>query len=337
MLSGDIESNPGPGTTNDCLSILHCNIRSIRNKFDYIKDSFLDNDIICFTETHLDNSVTTEYILLDCKFDEPYRKDRNNHGGGILIYLNNNVVSERLPALEIYCSESIWIQIQAGSEKILIGVFYSPKTADREFFHNFNMNIEAAYNISKNLILLGDLNEDLFNPNFHNLKNVLYINSLKNTIDKPTRLGALLDPILIPHDFKFIESDIMDTNSDITDHKATYITIPFLYDVNPSYERQVWLYDRGNYELLNNKLNNHDWGELLIGDINTACIKFTNSFLSYVKQCIPQKTVLVRPDDKPWFDATLRKFCRIRDRLKKKQSIVVENVMLKNTNQQEIK
>ncbi len=54
LLAGDIELNPGP--TNDsggCLSIMHQNIRSIRNKMDYIKDNFLDFDILCFTETHL--------------------------------------------------------------------------------------------------------------------------------------------------------------------------------------------------------------------------------------------------------------------------------------------
>ena len=34
--AGDLERNPGPNTINNSLSILHCNIRSIRNKSDYI-------------------------------------------------------------------------------------------------------------------------------------------------------------------------------------------------------------------------------------------------------------------------------------------------------------
>ena len=37
-----------------------------------------------------------------------------------------------------------------------------------------------------------------------------------------------------------------------------------------------------------------------------------------VKSCIPSRTVLVRPDDKPWYDHEIRHFSTKRDRLKKK-------------------
>jgi hypothetical protein len=43
LLSGDVEINPGPGGTSNIsneniLSIFHCNIRSLRNKLNYIAD-----------------------------------------------------------------------------------------------------------------------------------------------------------------------------------------------------------------------------------------------------------------------------------------------------------
>ena len=63
LLSGDIEINPDPNEQSGaCLSIIHQNIRSIRNKFDYIQDHFLDFEIICFTETHLDNVSIRQII-----------------------------------------------------------------------------------------------------------------------------------------------------------------------------------------------------------------------------------------------------------------------------------
>ena len=69
LFSGDIETNPGPLITHkneaDCLSILHLNTRSIRHKLDYIKENFLDFDVLCFTETHLTNDVTNEYVELE--------------------------------------------------------------------------------------------------------------------------------------------------------------------------------------------------------------------------------------------------------------------------------
>ena len=48
-----------------------------------------------------------------------------------------------------------------------------------------------------NTIILGDMNEDLFNPNMHNLKDVLLINSLHNIIPEPTRQLASIDPIIL--------------------------------------------------------------------------------------------------------------------------------------------
>ena len=45
LKAGDIEMNPGSDTINSSLSILHSNIKSIRNKFDYITENFLDFDI----------------------------------------------------------------------------------------------------------------------------------------------------------------------------------------------------------------------------------------------------------------------------------------------------
>ena len=50
------------------------------------------------------------------------------------------------------------------------------------------------------MIVLGDLNEDLLNPNVHGLKDVMILNSLVNVVSDPTRINALLDPIIINDD-----------------------------------------------------------------------------------------------------------------------------------------
>ena len=81
--AGDVERNPGPKTTEHSLSLIHSNIRSIRNKFDFITEYFLDFDILCFTETHLNVNILSDSIILIDKFDAPYRKDRSNHGGRV--------------------------------------------------------------------------------------------------------------------------------------------------------------------------------------------------------------------------------------------------------------
>ena len=152
----DIEQNPGPNNFTADLSILHLNIRSIRNKLDYIKDNFLDFGILCFSETHLDVQISNELLFLSDTFDEPYRKDRTNHGGGVMFYLNSQLIHVRRTDLEILCKESIWVEIKVNSLNYLLGLFYSPRTADVNFINNLNLNIEKENDFSKNIIIVGD-------------------------------------------------------------------------------------------------------------------------------------------------------------------------------------
>ena len=101
LLAGDIESNTSPVvSSNHSLSIIHCNIRSIRTKMEFIKNNYIDFDIMCFTETHLDDNITLDIISIPDRYDSPLRKDRTNHGGGILIYLASNLIYKRRNDLE---------------------------------------------------------------------------------------------------------------------------------------------------------------------------------------------------------------------------------------------
>ena len=133
ILVGDVETNPGPATAEQSVSLLHFNIRSIRNKLDYVKTNFLDFDILCFTETHSDSNILTDELLFSESYNCPYRKDRTNHGGGILIYVLNTLIHKRTADLEIYWDECIWIEVQVNNKRHLVGIFYSPKTSDRIF------------------------------------------------------------------------------------------------------------------------------------------------------------------------------------------------------------
>ena len=52
------------------------------------------------------------------------------------------------------------------------------------------------------------MNEDLLNPNMHNLKDVLLLNSLHNIISEPTRQFALLDPMIVHEDMSPLSQGI---------------------------------------------------------------------------------------------------------------------------------
>ena len=188
-------------------------------------------------------------------------------------------------------------------------------TSDSRFFDRLNLNIEKAYEFSKNIILVGDLNEDMLNPNYHNLKDLILINNMKNVINEPTRQHAILDPIIITEDLPFLDAGTIGVPNNISDHKATYINLPFHYNTDSAYNRLVWLYKKANFALLKENISNYDWNCLREGTLDEACGKFNNFFLTFVRSCIPAKNVLIRPDDKPWYDSEIRKMSRKRDRL----------------------
>jgi hypothetical protein len=40
--------------------------------------------------------------------------------------------------------------------------------------------------------------------------------------------------------------------------------------------------------------------------------------MTYVRECMPEKFMIIRPQDKPWFDSGLRKAVKLRNRLRNK-------------------
>ena len=72
----------------------------------------------------------------------------------------------------------------------------------------------------------------MLNPNYHNLKDLILINNMKNVINEPTRQQAILDPIIITEDLPFLDAGTIGVPNNISDHKATYIHLPFHYNTD---------------------------------------------------------------------------------------------------------
>jgi hypothetical protein len=127
-LVGNIESNPGPEPayisstplsevdilSDKFISICNINIRSIRNKIDFLQNFVDEFDIIVLTETHLDNSIE-----LDSFDKNPQRKDRTNSGGGLLIYSKEDIGICRKHELENDIDETIWVEVHGKVHSFL--------------------------------------------------------------------------------------------------------------------------------------------------------------------------------------------------------------------------
>ena len=115
-----------------------------------------------------------------------------------------------------------------------------------------------------------------------------------------------------------LDSGIIASPNDFSDHSATYICLPHDYPLSSIYKRTVWLYKRANFDLFNQKILSQDWDCLNNDTIDVACNTFTDKFMNFAKESIPTKEVTIRPSDKPWYDSEIRRHSRKRDRLKTK-------------------
>ena len=91
------------------------------------------------------------------------------------------------------------------------------------------------------------------------------------------------------------------------------------------------MYKYANYELFNKRKSEFNCSCLQEGTVSEASILFTNIFIEFAKLCIPNKTIIVRGDDKPWYDSELRMNSRKRDRLNKTALKQVIQMTDKNT------
>ena len=73
------------------LSFVHYNVQSIVPKLDLLSSELFDFDILSFSETWLNPSVSL-YDLHIQSFNKPERKDRvGDSHGGVLVYVKDNI------------------------------------------------------------------------------------------------------------------------------------------------------------------------------------------------------------------------------------------------------
>ena len=72
------------------------NVASLPTRIDELRNIAKDRiDILVLTETHIDASFPTEQFLIE-GFKVLYRQDRNKNGGGIMIYVREDIPSKLL-------------------------------------------------------------------------------------------------------------------------------------------------------------------------------------------------------------------------------------------------
>ena len=115
------EENP------DKLIFGNLNINSVYPKFDQMKFSLQGKvDILILTETKLDESFRTIQFLIE-GYSKPFRLDRNRNGGGLLVYIREDIPSKELKSHTLAEDiEGIFIEINLRKCKWLLFATYHP-------------------------------------------------------------------------------------------------------------------------------------------------------------------------------------------------------------------
>ena len=126
-LPGDLPPPPQPLAIpqyNHHCSIYYSNCRSLLPKLDILRAQAISTNpgIIALVETWLDPSISTQEVAIpgySC-----IRRDRHRHGGGIILYVRNDirVLSSSLhPTLEL-----LFANLQLKQETLAFGLYYRP-------------------------------------------------------------------------------------------------------------------------------------------------------------------------------------------------------------------
>ena len=129
----------------------------MRNKFQFLeKDICANLDILLILETKLDDSFSSAQSLLD-GFSKPYRLDRCSNGGGILLYIRDDIPSRLLSNSNK--TESIFTEINFRKKKWLICASYNPhKSNISNYMHPLGKGPDNYIGNYDNILLLGDFN-----------------------------------------------------------------------------------------------------------------------------------------------------------------------------------
>ena len=134
------------------------NINSIRNKFDNLMAAVLGNfDILLITETKIDSTFPANQFYLN-GYNVHYRNDGNTNGGGILVYIRDDIRSritecENLPS----SIEGLVIELYFNFKKWLLICSYNPhRNSIKEQIRVLSCCLDENIKKHENITLMGD-------------------------------------------------------------------------------------------------------------------------------------------------------------------------------------
>ena len=268
-------------------------------------------DILSVTESFLDPDV------LDSELCPPgfviFRRDRDCHGGGVMVLVRDDFVAHRRSDLETSC-ELLWIQL---SGLLLFGTYYRPPKNDLCPLHELNNSLQLLSARSKVILCGGDFNVPhidwssvssvITSPVSTQLCSIVNDNFLTQYVSVPTRQGHILDLVFSNSPSVLSIVSVVD-NLPGTNHEALQFFVTSPSCSKSQCFRLLYNYTKADFQLFRNTLSHVPWDSVIDydSDIDFVWSQWRDLFLSVADSCIP-KVKWRRHKMKHWFtDHTLQ-------------------------------
>ena len=168
----------------------------MRNKLDSLVEILHSNvDILLISETKIDSSFPTAQFKIEGY--ATYRLDRNSNGGGVLLYVREDILSTLLNT-ELFI-EGFCIEINMKKKKWLLVCTYNPnKNSISNHLKEIGKNLDNYSSKYDNFILLGDLNSEPTESavrdfcQIYECKNLIKDNTCYKNLEKPSCIDLIV-------------------------------------------------------------------------------------------------------------------------------------------------
>ena len=189
-------------------------------------------DILLISETKLDDSFPMNQFRME-GYSTPFRLDRNNYGGGIILFVREDipakVLNEHLTECDI---EHFFVEINLRSKKWLISCSYNPNVNSiQKHLSQISRGIDFYSTKYENFIFLGDFNAEITNSYVEDFCGAYGLKSLIKvpTCYKNPLAPKCIDLILTNRPKSFQNSNVYETGlSDF--NKFIFTVLKMFYD-----------------------------------------------------------------------------------------------------------
>ena len=294
----------------------HLNINSIRNKFNQLKEVLKDRiDILMISETKVDSTFPESQFIMP-GYSKPYRLDRTRYGGGLIIYVREDIPSK---ILKQYCFpndvECMLLEIKLHKKKWILCGGYNPHNNSINYFlEHISKAMDTYLDQYDNMLLLGDFNCEETNIvmktffDTYNLKNLIK----EPTCFKNTENPSCIDFIVTNKERSFAHTKIIETG--LSDHHKLVLTVLKTYYVRPKAKTVTYRC----YKKFNEADFRHDLEEQLAKTNLQNCQHFEGTYLTVLNKHAPCKKKLVRANESPFMNKHVKKAIMNRSRLRNK-------------------